>query len=288
MQRFKARFSIFVIIASFAIASCGSIEQSKIEQSHIEESSSITSTTKEEGTPLYEFVPLIEDLEEEQIESVSYQVIKNEYEGLYSFCDPVANYENDGQEDIHRVYEFLKKCRVCEYKGTYSTYEREPPVVFTIHFKTQTKLECVVNPGRCVDYFYSETHIYHLKQMPKNVNSYTVLTLPLPTFNNFVGYSYSEGVLDLLDIFNKDTRTYASANWKALTKMVFVDDIFVLTSDLNDYNKYIFRNRNYGYLIFENSKQFRVVHDQSSVFGDYGHFRIINDVSFEDFHLQDV
>ena len=44
MQRFKARFSIFVIIASFAIASCGSIEQS-----HIEESSSITSKTKEEG-----------------------------------------------------------------------------------------------------------------------------------------------------------------------------------------------------------------------------------------------
>ncbi len=286
MQRFKAHFSIFVIIVSFAIASCGSIEQSKIEQPHIEESSSITSTTKE-GTPLYKFVPFIEDLEEEQIESVSYQEIKNEYEGLYSFCDPVANYENDGQEDIHRVYEFLKKCRICEYKGTYSTYEREPQVVFTIHFKTQTKLEFVINPGRCVDFLSSDTQIYHLKQMPKNVNSYILLTLPLPTFNNFAGYSYREGVLDLLDIFNRDTRTYASANWKALTKMVFVNDTFVPSSDLNDYNKYIFSNRNYGSLIFENSKQFRVTHDQS-VFGDYGHFRIINDVSFEDLRLQDV
>lgn len=290
MQSFNRLLSILAVIIPLAISSCNN-KQSNASQEQTQPSnssiSSNSSSEKESGVPLSNYIPYLKDLKEEDIESVSYQIEKHEFEGQYSFCDPLQNYKSNGQEDIHRVYEYLYKVRVHEYIGdNKERSQSHEAITFTIHLKTEEeRLECVAF-GCSVSGFYSGTASYNFKSLPSNISSYTLLSLPLPTFTNFVGYSYNPRITEGLSAFNRMTKSYALVgNIKALANVIFVKDDFIPSEDqYNDYNKYLFSNRSYGCLIFENSKQFRVTHD-SSWQGDYGHYTIINDVSFETLDL---
>lgn len=243
------------------------------------------STEDDEGVLLSNFIPLIDNLSENDIDSVCYQIEKHNHEGHYSFCDYIQNYRNKDQKDIHRIYDYLKKCKIIERKG-FPGGSSDEKMTYTINFKDHTKLECVVY-GNLIKYFYSSSEVFHLKQMPENVRSYILLASDLPLFYNLEGYTYTKDYFSLASIQDKENSgQYVNApGIESLAKMVFInDEALEVPNELNNYNRYFISNDSAGYIVFESSKKFRIESGAKS--GDYGRYRIINDISFEDLKIE--
>ena len=211
--------------------------------------------------PLSFFCPWIESLTKEDIDTVNYQVRYKNNEGDYSFCDYQETYVPKDQEDTNKVYSFLENCHILELRNR-SSYGKVGEVTFSVAFKNQKKLDMYALTNNDIRHIYEDNKIVHFKQNASSFFVYTVTDISIPQMSSLFGYSYPKGYfqnsVSVQDRMNKFHYVHTLDTSKLDTMLFVPDDSINVSSEINDYNRYIISNDSEGSIIFESSKEFQI------------------------------
>ena len=267
MKKIHSFYCMLISIFSLTVASC--------------QSQSVSSSNNIKLGNLRRYCPWIETLKEEDIDNVSYQIKKHDYQGDYSFCDYLETYVSNGQDDIRTTYQFLKACSIQKFSSNPYRIYVDKSVTFSVVLKNQKRLDIYGTDGYELYYVYEDSNLVKINSNSGNIRESTFLSMPLPIMSKLYGYSYNKSYFKNTTIQDK-MNDFQYVNHIDATKLVdalFVpDNTFNVSSTLNDYNRYFISSNSEGTIEFENSKCFRIMLNSTE---ERGRYRIINDFSFE-------
>ncbi len=255
---------------------------SKVSQS----SSNISYSVDPNDYSVARYLPWIYSLTEDDVESVTYEALTHKYQGDYSFGDHLTTYVSSKREDLTETISFLKTSQVqVSMDNLYPTEPAKAEVTFTMNLKNGKDLVIYGTDTHEFNYIYFDRKLVQIIDLSAwgASSKRFFFTISLPKMSNNLGYSYQERCFYNCTVRDKvkSENVYAPRVDK-IRNMIFTDDTFETSEEYNDFNRYSIINANdMSYIVFENSKQFRVFAG-IGVIQEVGRYRITNDVSFDD------